>query len=146
MIQAGFVGLLKSIEDYQPLKNDNFRIYAGYRIIGEMKHFLRDKLNMIRVPRHIHELSIRINSFISTLTDEELKHLTTNDVADALNVPKDNVDMALQIERRRSTLSFDDISINIDSSNRFKYEDVIPSSDYRESDYYNDVKIFITAF
>ena len=143
LIQAGFVGLLKSIEDYQPLKNDNFRIYAGYRIIGEMKHFLRDKLNMIRVPRHIHELSIRINSFISTLTDEELKHLTTNDVADALNVPKDNVDMALQIERRRSTLSFDDISINIDSSNRFKYEDVIPSSDYRESDYYNDVKIFI---
>ncbi|MDO5307183.1 MAG: sigma-70 family RNA polymerase sigma factor [bacterium] len=143
LIQAGFVGLLKSIEDYQPLKNDNFRIYAGYRIIGEMKHFLRDKLNMIRVPRHIHELSIRINSFISTLTDEELKHLTTNDVADALNVPKDNVDMALQVERRRSTLSFDDISINIDSSNRFKYEDVIPSSDYRESDYYNDVKIFI---
>ena len=143
LIQAGFVGLLKSIEDYQPLKNDNFRIYAGYRIIGEMKHFLRDKLNMIRVPRHIHELSIRINSFISTLTDEELKHLTTNDVADALNVPKDNVDMALQIERRRSTLSFDDISINIDSSNRFTYEDVIPSSDYRESDYYNDVKIFI---
>ena len=63
LIQAGFVGLLKSIEDYQPLKNDNFRIYAGYRIIGEMKHFLRDKLNMIRVPRHIHELSIRINVY-----------------------------------------------------------------------------------
>ena len=53
MVQAGAIGLLKAIDSYSAERNDNFKIYAGYLIIGEMKHYLRDKLNTIRVPRHI---------------------------------------------------------------------------------------------
>ena len=45
MIQAGFIGLLKAIDKYDKSKNDNFKVYAGYLIIGEMKHFLRDKFH-----------------------------------------------------------------------------------------------------
>ncbi len=71
-------------------KNDNFRVYAGYFIIGEMKHFLRDKLNMIRVPGHIQELVIRINNFTKDLTQEEIFKLTSEDVASALDVPTKN--------------------------------------------------------
>ena len=61
LVQAGSIGLLKAIESYSAEVNDNFKIYAGYLIIGEMKHYLRDKLNTIRVPGHIQELSYRIN-------------------------------------------------------------------------------------
>ena len=68
MIQAGSIGLLKAIDSYSQDVNDNFKIYAGYLIIGEMKHYLRDKLNTIRVPRHIQELTYRINSFTRALT------------------------------------------------------------------------------
>ena len=68
LIQAGSIGLLKAIEYYSKEKNDNFRVYAGYFIIGEMKHYLRDKLDTIHVPRHIQELSIRIHNFTSNLT------------------------------------------------------------------------------
>ena len=84
MVQAGSIGLLKAIDSYSKDINDNFKIYAGYLIIGEMKHYLRDKLNTIRVPRHIQELSFRINSFISTLTVEEVNELTNDDVAEAI--------------------------------------------------------------
>ena len=55
LAQAGSIGLLKAIESYSSHINDNFKIYAGYLIIGEMKHYLRDKLNTIRVPAHIQE-------------------------------------------------------------------------------------------
>lgn len=109
MVQAGFIGLLKAIENYSKEKNDNFRVYAGYFIIGEMKHYLRDKLNTIRVPGHIQELSIRINNFTKNLTPEELEELTTDEVASALQVPQKAIDFAMQMDRRRSTLSLEDV-------------------------------------
>lgn len=140
MIQAGFIGLLKAIDRYNNTRNDNFRIYAGYLIIGEMKHFLRDKLNMIRVPAHIQELSIRINNFTKTLSTEELAALTSDEVAAALNVTPKVVDMALQVERR-TTVSLNDAIITHDET--FKYEDIISDKNSLASSEYDDIRIQI---
>ena len=137
MVQAGSIGLLKAIDSYSKDINDNFKIYAGYLIIGEMKHYLRDKLNTIRVPRHIQELSFRINSFISTLTVEEVNELTNDDVAEALNVSKREVDFVLQINRRKSTVSLDEI-FAADNDN-LGYEEVLSGGSYQE---YRDVEDF----
>ena len=113
LVQAGSIGLLKAIDSYSSSTNDRFKIYAGSLIIGEMKHYLRDKLNTIRVPRHIQELAYRINSFINTLTTEELNNLTSDFVAEALNITTEQVDMAFQAERRKHTFSLDDITKNL---------------------------------
>lgn len=137
MVQAGSIGLLKAIESYSREINDNFKIYAGYLIIGEMKHYLRDKLNTIRVPRHIQELSFRINNFINTLTVEELNELTNDDVAEALNVTTREVDFVLQANRRRSTVSLDEI-FAADNDN-LGYEEVLSDESYQE---YRDVEDF----
>ncbi len=141
MVQAGSIGLLKAIDSYSKEVNDNFKIYAGYLIIGEMKHYLRDKLNTIRVPRHIQELSYRINTFTSTLTLEELNDLTNDDVAEALNVSKKDVDFALQADRRKLTLSLDDIYA-ADSDN-LSYEEVIADDNYKEVRELEDAKIVL---
>lgn len=142
MIQAGFIGLLKAIDNYSPAKNDNFKVYAGYLIIGEMKHFLRDKLNMIRVPAHIHELSIRINNFTKTLTDEELEKLTIKDVAKALNTNADTVNITMQIERRKNMISLEDIIVN-DEINSLSYEEVIADEKYKKKAENEDFKIIL---
>lgn len=139
MIQAGFIGLLKAIDNYSKDKNDNFRVYAGYLIIGEMKHFLRDKLNMIRVPRHIQELSIRINNFTKNLTPEEVSELTSDEVAFALEVSPKVVDFAIQADRRSSTLSLEDIFQS--SNDSLSYEEVLTSNDYIEEAEYKDARI-----
>lgn len=140
MVQAGFIGLLKAIDNYSKNKNDNFRVYAGYFIIGEMKHYLRDKLNMIRVPRHIQELSIRINNFTRDLTLEEIQALTSDEVASALDISPSAVNCALQMDRRRSTLSLEDI---YQSSNEegLCYEELIAGQDYKERSEIEDAKI-----
>ncbi len=127
MVQAGAIGLLKAIDSYSAERNDNFKIYAGYLIIGEMKHYLRDKLNTIRVPRHIQELSYRINTFTRSLTIEQLNDLTNDEVAEALNVTPKAVDFALQADRRKSTLSLEDIYAA--DSDSLSFEEVISSTD-----------------
>lgn len=139
LVQAGFIGLLKAIDNYSREKNDNFRIYAGYLIIGEMKHFLRDQLNTIRVPRHIQELCIRISNFTQSLTQEELQSLTSADVASALNVPEKTVDFALQADRRCATLSLD--AIFKQDNNNLSYEEIIANEDYEKNSEYDDAKI-----
>ncbi len=123
LVQAGSIGLLKAIENFSCDPKDNFRVYAGYLIIGEMKHYLRDKLNCIHVPRYIQELSIRINSFTSNLTYEELQSLTSEEVASALEIPKSTVDLAMMADRRKTTLSLD--SLVFADNDKLTFEDMI---------------------
>lgn len=139
MVQAGFVGLLKAIDKYNVRKNDNFRVYAGYLIIGEIKHYVRDKLNTIKVPRHIHELSIRIYNFTQDLTTEEVQALTSEEVATALEVSPQAVDVAMMIERRRTTISLEEVYGADDF--HLGYEEVLADGDYKEQAAYEDVRI-----
>ena len=139
LTQAGFIGLLKAIDKYNAEINDNFRVYAGYLIIGEIKHYLRDRLNTIKIPRYIQELSIRINSFISTLTPEEVQSITSNKLAKVLSVNPEIIDLTMQAERRRVTISLDE-AFNIPGGN-LTYEDIITDENYEEKVLYEDVRI-----
>ena len=138
MVQAGFIGLLKALEKYSYDKNDNFRIFAGYYIIGEMKHFLRDKLSAIRVPRHIQELALRINNFTQSLTPEEVKSLTDEDVAFALDASPASVNLAMQVDRRKSTVYLEDVFSDTDMLN---YEELLADDNYESRVDYADAKI-----
>lgn len=139
MVQAGSIGLLKAIDSYSRDLNDNFKIYAGYLIIGEMKHYLRDKLNTIRVPRHIQELAYRINCFTGSLTIEELNNLTSDDVAEALNVTTKDIDYAIQADRRKSMISLEELyPVN---ENSLSYEEIISDNNYKEFMDIEDAKI-----
>ena len=141
LVQAGSIGLLKAIESYSAEVNDNFKIYAGYLIIGEMKHYLRDKLNTIRVPRHIQELSYRINTCTNSLTYEQLNELTNDDVAEALKVTPKAVDYAMQADRRKSVVSLENIFSDADS---LSYEEVLSAhDDYKEASENEDDKIVL---
>jgi len=136
LVQAGAIGLLKAINSFKPDEYNEFRPYAASMIIGEMKHFIRDQLNTIRVPAHIQELSTRINAFILTLTVEELNNLTNESVAKALNIPKSDVDFVQDVNRRKyivslesgfnkegQVMSYEDLFAYEDSDKKMKLED-----------------------
>ena len=138
LTQAGFIGLLKAIEKYKPEINDNFRVYAGYLIIGEMKHYLRDRLDTIKIPRHIQELSIRINNFIRTLTPEEVKEITSYKIAKALSVKPQVIDLTMEAERRRTTISLEEAFR--DGAN-LTYQDVLADESLPDKLMYEETRI-----
>lgn len=140
MVQAGFIGLLKALDKFSYEKNDNFRVFAGYYIIGEMKHYLRDKLSAIRVPRHIQELAIRIHNFTNSLTAEELKLLTNEDVAYALNATQSSVDLAMQIDRRKHPVYLEDVYSGPDT---LGFEELLADENYKNRPDYADAKIIL---
>ena len=140
MIQAGCIGLLKAIDKYSYEKNDNFRVFAGYYIIGEMKHYLRDKLSAIRVPRHIQELAIRIHNFTQTLTTEELNMITNEEVAYALDTTPASVDLAMQIDRRKYPVYLEDVFSDPDS---LGFEELLADSNDRSRPEFEDARIIL---
>ena len=139
LVQAGSIGLVKAIEKYNPDKHANFRIYAGYLIVGEMQHYMRDKVAMIKVPREVLELAIRIKNFSKTLSDRELEKLTDEKLAQALEVPVQKVQTAIDVDRRRKVVSLDEI-VN-DSENNASIGDLTPACDYNEFVERYDMKI-----
>ncbi len=139
LVQAGSIGLVKAIEKYNPDRNAKFRIYAGYLIVGEMQHYMRDKVAMIKVPREVLELAIRIKNFSKTLSDRELEKLTDEKLAQALDVPVQKVQTAIDVDRRRKVVSLDEI-VN-DSENNASIGDLTPACDYNEFVERYDMKI-----
>ena len=141
LVQAGAIGLLKAIDTYERDVNNSFKIYAGYFIIGEMKHYLRDQLNTIRVPRYIQELAYRINNFTKELTIEELNELTNDDVAKALKVPKRDIDKVVQADRRCTTVSLDEMFLA--ENNSLGYEELFAKNIYTDTREQEDYKIIL---
>ncbi len=141
LVQAGAIGLIKAIDNFKPELSKSFRIYSGYLIIGEMRHYLRDKMSLIRVPREIQELAYRINTFVSEVSDEYIDTLTQQDIADALNVPVKKVGYAMEMDRRKKTISLDQM---YDKHNQnIPFEEIIGADDYKFTSESYDQKIIL---
>jgi len=130
LVQAGSIGLVKAIERYNPELCPKFRIYAGYLIVGEMQHYMRDKVSLIKVPREIIELAMRIKNFVKDLDEEEIDSLTSEKVAEALDVPVQKVNIAIDVDRRKKVTSLDEL-LNVDG-NKTSIGDLTPAYDYKE--------------
>lgn len=141
LVQAGCIGLVKAIKRYNPEVNPKFRIYAGYLIVGEMQHYMRDKVAMIKVPREIIELAMRIRLFTKDLDENEIDNLTSQKVAEALDVPVNKVNTAIDIDRRKKVTSLDEL-ISIDG-NRTTVGDLTPAYDYKEFSEQKDLQLEI---
>ena len=74
-------------------------------------------------------------------TVDELNELTNEYVANALNVSKNEVDFALQADRRKTTISLEDMYCN-DSEN-LGYEEVISDGDYKELSNMEDARLIL---
>ena len=139
LVQAGVIGVMKAIENFKPELSKSFRIYAGYLIIGEIRHYIR--MSLIRVPREIQELAYRINTFVTDVSDDYIDTLTQQDIAEALHVPVKKIGYAMEMDRRKKTVSLDQI---YDKHNQnIPFEEVVAAEDFKISSENYDQKIIL---
>lgn len=110
LIQVGSVGLLKAIDNYDPSHGTSFKTYSTYLITGEIRHYLRDKIAMIRAPRELQELSYRVNMLVQRLTLNLGRSPSDLEVANELAVPIKRIDEVNEIDRRKNIISLDNIT------------------------------------
>jgi len=86
LYQVGWIGLMKAVKRFDPSKRTKFSSYAYTLIDGEIKHFLRDKGELIRRPAWIKELVSRIMRIL-----EQGDNISVTELADKVNLTEDAV-------------------------------------------------------
>ncbi len=94
LYQLGCIGFLKAIKNFDESFGVRFSTYAVPMIVGEVKRFLRDD-GAIKVSRMIKYQAKIINSYIEKITSEGKDAPTVEEIAEALNMEKEDVVLAL---------------------------------------------------
>ncbi len=130
LFQIGCVGLIKAIDNFEIEQNVQFSTYAVPMIIGEVKRYLRDN-SSIRVSRSIRELAYKIIVEKEKYMKDNNKEPTVGELAEALNVSKEDIIMSLDAIQTPISLQEPVNGSNVDNIN---VEDQI--SDKKNSDVY----------
>ena len=68
LMQVGRIALVQALERYEPTRGVRFTSYAIKIISGTLKHYYRDRVSMIRVPRPVQDLSMELPRIQEKLT------------------------------------------------------------------------------
>ena len=107
LMQVGFVGLLKAINNYDPAFGRELRAYAVPCITGEIKRHFRDKRWQVRVTRPVQELLLEVRDAAEDLTHELGRLPTNGELATRLGVTTEELDEAMRAANGFSALSLD---------------------------------------
>ncbi len=95
LFQVGCIGLIKAIDHFNCDKEVRFSTYGVPMIIGEVRRYLRD-YNAVRVSRSLRDTAYRAMQVKERLTAELDREPTVEEIARELEMPKENVVIALE--------------------------------------------------
>jgi len=107
LMQVGYVGLLKAINNYDPEVGDSLSAYAQPCISGEIKRHFRDKRWQIHVRRSAQELLLELRKATEELTQQLGRSPEEAELAERLWVSRDDMQEARQADLVFSTYSLD---------------------------------------
>ena len=127
LLQVGYVGLLKAINNYDPAAGTGLAGYALPCVSGEIKRYFRDKRWQVHVRRSLQELRLSVRAVSAELT-QTLGHAPSDaEMAERLNVTEDDLR-----EVRRAELAFQSSSLDAplaDDEGRASLGDLIGTED-----------------
>ena len=100
LFQIGCIGLIKAIDNFDSSLNVKFSTYAVPMIIGEIRRFLRDSSNPIRVSRSLKDTAYKAIYARENLTKKNLREPTIMEISEEIGIPKEDIVYARSEERR----------------------------------------------
>ncbi len=107
LMQVGYVGLMKAINNFDPAFGRGLRAYAVPCITGEVKRHFRDKRWQVRVTRPVQELLLEMRGATEDLTAKLGRHPTGAELAGRLGVTEEDLREAQQAGENFTALSLD---------------------------------------
>ena len=107
LIQVADIGLLHSIDRFNPRRDVQFSTYATATIVGELKRHYRDKGWALRVPRRLQETGLRINTVMGELWQELGRSPTIREIGARAGAADEQVLEAMEAMQAYSTTSLD---------------------------------------
>jgi RNA polymerase sigma-B factor len=105
LFQVASLALVMAIDRYDPDRGYAFTSFAVPTIVGELKRHLRDRTWVVRPPRELQELTLRLDRTTRTLAQKLDRAPTVSELAGAIGTDEEHVAEALQARSGRSALS-----------------------------------------
>jgi RNA polymerase sigma-B factor len=115
LVQEGFIGLLHGIEHYDSTKNVKFITYATHCVAGQLRHFLRDRGQIIKEPAWLQELSQRVRKVTESLTQQFGRQPSTQEIAESVGLTEEAI---ADVEATRSLFSVASLEESIEHGSR----------------------------
>lgn len=94
LFQIGCIGLIKSIDNFDPNMQVKFSTYAVPMIMGEVRRYLRDN-NTVRVSRSLRDTAYKAIHAQELMTRKNNQDPTLSEVAQEIGLPVEDVVFAL---------------------------------------------------
>lgn len=94
LFQIGCIGLMKSIDNFDPTIGVKFSTYAVPMIIGEVRRYLRDN-SAYHVPRSLRDTAYKAIHAKEILSKKSFHEPTVDEIAKECNIPKEEIVYAL---------------------------------------------------
>jgi RNA polymerase sigma-B factor len=107
LVQVASLGILKSVDRFDPERGVEFSTFATRTTLGELKRHFRDKGWAIRAPRRVQELYLELGQLIATISQELGRSPTVPELASATGVSEEAVLEALDAGRGYRNASID---------------------------------------
>jgi RNA polymerase sigma-B factor len=107
LMQVGYVGLLKAINNFDPSLGTSLAGYAQPCVSGEIKRHFRDKRWQVHVKRSLQELRLELRNVSSELTNTLGRMPTDTELAQHLNISDEDVRAARQADLAYQAASLD---------------------------------------
>ncbi|MDO8586659.1 MAG: sigma-70 family RNA polymerase sigma factor [Armatimonadota bacterium] len=91
LVQEGYIGLITAVDLYDASKGVKFSTYATHFVIGQIKHYLRDKGKIIKEPAWLQELNQRMGRIIESLSHQLGRQPTDQEIGDVMGLSEDAV-------------------------------------------------------
>ncbi len=111
LIQAGYIGLLNAVANFDLARNTRFSTYASYLIQGEIRHYIRDKHSTIRIPQWVQTMNRRVKEAEEAFFQQEGRPPTMAELAARLDLTEGQLATLL---RGRETMTY----VSIDQQRR----------------------------
>ncbi len=105
--QVASLALIKGIERFDPEMQMQFSTFITPTITGEIKNYFRDKSRVIKLPRRLSEISVRVREYINGYQAEKGEKPPVKTICEALGFLEEDVVRAMEIS---GTVSLDSVA------------------------------------
>ena len=95
LFQIGCIGLIKAIDNFKPEMMVKFSTYAVPMVAGELRRYLRDNSNSIRVSRSLRDIAYKAIYAKEDYMKKYSKEPTVSEIAQMIETPEEDVVLAM---------------------------------------------------
>ena len=107
LIQAGMLGLLEALKNYDHSQGASFETYAGIRIRGSMLDEVR---RSDWTPRSVHKKSRQVTEAIKEIESKTTQNATASEIAERLGISLDEYNKILQDSNNSRFFSVEELA------------------------------------